>query len=104
MGKVDKFTNKALIISEKVGNNVYLKAISNGLMATLPINIIGSLALLLAVLPVKPWTDFIGKIGLTATLLNTYSLTVGVISIYITRRSRLTENKPVDTRGEGQYK
>ena len=82
MGKVDKFTNKALIISEKVGNNVYLKAISNGLMATLPINIIGSLALLLAVLPVKPWTDFIGKIGLTATLLNTYSLTVGVISIY----------------------
>ena len=24
--------------------------------------------------------------------------------VNITRRSRLTENKPVDTRGEGQYK
>lgn len=82
MKKVDTLTDKALVISEKVGNNPYLKAISNGLMATLPINIIGSLALLLAVLPVKPWTDFIGKIGLTGTLLSAYTLTVGVISVY----------------------
>jgi len=56
---MDKYMDKVLVFADKISNNRYLKAISNGLMATLPINIIGSIALLLAVLPIQGWTDFI---------------------------------------------
>ncbi len=78
MKKVDK----VLEYANKVSNNNYLKAISNGLMATLPVNIIGSVALLLAVLPVDSWQNFIGSIGLTPYLFIAFNLTVGIISIY----------------------
>lgn len=39
----NKYVNKALELSSKVASNVYLDAISKGLMGTLPILIIGSL-------------------------------------------------------------
>lgn len=43
----NKYVNKALEISSKVASNVYLDAISKGLMGTLPILIIGSIGCLL---------------------------------------------------------
>lgn len=39
----NKYVNKALELSSKVASNVYLDAISKGLMGTLPILIIGSI-------------------------------------------------------------
>lgn len=77
-----KNMDKVLRFADKVSNNHYLNAISNGLMATLPVNIIGSVALLLAVLPVEFWQNFTEGIGLTPYLMLGYQLTVGVISIY----------------------
>ena len=52
MSKFETYSDKALQVAAKIQSNNYLRAISNGLMATLPINIVGSIALLLAVLPV----------------------------------------------------
>ena len=82
MSKFETYSDKALQVAAKIQSNNYLRAISNGLMATLPINIVGSIALLLAVLPVGFWQNFIGGIGLVPTLFTAYSLTVGVISLY----------------------
>lgn len=79
---MDKYMDKVLVFADRISNNRYLKAISNGLMATLPINIIGSIALLLAVLPIQGWTDFINSINIGGYFSVGYSMTVGVISVY----------------------
>lgn len=82
MSKVENFSDKALGIASKVQGNNYLRAISNGLMATLPINILGSISLLLSVLPVPFWQSFVTSIGIKPYLSMGYSVTVGVISVY----------------------
>ena len=41
----NKFINKALEVSGRIAANIYLDSISKGLMGTLPILMIGSLAL-----------------------------------------------------------
>lgn len=51
----NKYVNKALELSSKVASNVYLDAISKGLMGTLPILIIGSIGCLLGVFPFDPY-------------------------------------------------
>lgn len=79
---MDKYMDQVLVIADKISNNKYLKAISNGLMATLPINIIGSIALLLAVLPVNAWQKLLGSLQIGGYLSMGYSMTVGVISLY----------------------
>ncbi|MGC6767493.1 PTS sugar transporter subunit IIC [Enterococcus sp. LJL51] len=79
---MEKYMDNVLAFADKISNNKYLKAISNGLMATLPVNIIGSLALLLAVLPIEGWKNFIASINIGGYLSAGYSMTVGVISIY----------------------
>ena len=55
MSKFETYSDKALQVAAKIQSNNYLREISNSLMATLPINIVGSIALLLAVLPVGFW-------------------------------------------------
>jgi len=77
-----KAMDKVMMFANKMGNNPYLQAISRGLMATLPINILGSISLLLAVLPIDLWSNFLNTIGLTPYLFTTFSLTVGIIAVY----------------------
>src|SRR5699024_3803906 len=73
---------KLLEFSGKVQNNRYISAISQGLMAMFPILLLGSFALLFAVLPIESWTNFIARIGLQPYLLAVQSLTVNTISLY----------------------
>lgn len=73
---------KLLRFAGKVQNNRYISAISQGLMAMFPILLLGSFALLFAVLPIETWTNFIAKIGLQPYLLAVQSLTVNSISLY----------------------
>jgi len=77
-----KTMDKVMMFANKMGNNSYLKAISNGLMATLPVNILGSISLLLAVLPVDFWQGFLDTVGLRPYLMTTFNVTVGVIALY----------------------
>jgi len=73
---------KLLRFAEKVQNNKYISAISQGLMAMFPILLLGSFSLLFAVLPIEAWTDFIAQIGLQPYLFAVQTLTVNAISLY----------------------
>ncbi len=89
---MDKYMDKVLVFADKISNNRYLKAISNGLMATLPINIIGSIALLLAVLPIQGWTDFINSINIGGYFSVGYSMTVSYLSVrFLSGRSPFSD-------------
>ena len=59
----EQIMDKVMLFAEKVKTNNYLSAISNGLMMLMPLLMIGSIALLLAVLPIDAWTNFVAKIG-----------------------------------------
>lgn len=78
----NKFINKALEFSAKIGQNKYLDSISKGLMSTLPILMIGSLSLLLGVFPFDPWLEFIGNIGIDKYLLAASTVTTSCLAIY----------------------
>ena len=73
----NKYVNKALELSSKVASNVYLDAISKGLMGTLPILIIG-----LGVFPFDPYLQFIEKIGVKTYFLAASTVTTSCLSIY----------------------
>ena len=66
--KKDQMMEKVMSFAMKVQQNKYLSAISTGLMGTLPILMIGSIALLLAVLPIDAYKEFITNIGLRSLL------------------------------------
>ena len=78
----NKYVNKALELSSKVASNVYLDAISKGLMGTLPILIIGSIGCLLGVFPFDPYLQFIEKIGVKTYFLAASTVTTSCLSIY----------------------
>lgn len=78
MSKMDK----AQQIAYKIQQNKYLKAISNGLMGILPILMIGSIALLIAVLPIKAWNDFLTTIGVRRFLMTASTLTTSCMALY----------------------
>lgn len=78
----NKTIDKILEFAARFQANIYLDSISKGLMGTLPITMIGSIALLLAVLPIPAWTELIGNIGVTPYLLAASTLTTSCLSIY----------------------
>lgn len=80
--KSENMMNNVLKFASKIQENKYLDAISKGLMGTLPILMIGSIALLLAVLPIDAWKSFVSTIGLTPYLLAASTVTTSCMAIY----------------------
>lgn len=78
----NKILDKIMGIANAMGQNKYLSSVSGGLMGTLPILMMGSVALLLAVLPIKPYTDFIASIGLQDALRTASRVTTNLIALY----------------------
>lgn len=78
----NKYVNKALEVSGRIASNIYLDSISKGLMATLPILMIGSLALLLGVFPFDPWLEFVQSTGIEKYFLAASTVTTSCLSIY----------------------
>ena len=78
----NKFINKALEVSGRIAANIYLDSISKGLMGTLPILMIGSLALLFGVFPFDPWLNFIQSTGIEKYFLAASTVTTSCLSIY----------------------
>lgn len=78
----NKYINKALMWADRISSNIYIEAISKGLMSTLPILMIGSVALLLGVFPFDPWLNFIESIGIETYLLAASTVTTSCLSIY----------------------
>ena len=77
----NKYVNKALELSSKVASNVYLDAISKGLMGTLPILIIGSIGCLFWGFPFESYLQFIEKIGVKTYFLAASTVTTSCLSI-----------------------
>lgn len=65
----------------KVGDNVILVAVRNGITLTLPFIISGSIFLIIANLPIPGWTEYLGQFGtaLNAPVLVTFGI-IGLIS------------------------
>lgn len=82
--KKDQLIEKVMNFAGKVQQNKYLSAISNGLMGILPILMIGSIALLLAVLPIDGWKQFLTDIGLRGFLMTASTLTTSLLALYST--------------------
>ena len=67
---------------DKFGKNKYLKSVSGGMMATLPITLIGSIASLLNTIPLDFMRKTIESLGLSMILNNVYALTMGGLALY----------------------
>ena len=91
--KLDRFLSP---IGAKVGNQIHLKSISNGMMMTLPLIVVGSLFLIIANPPVNPdlvnpetanifmkfmlsWKEF--AVNNYQTLTTPYNMTMGMIGM-----------------------
>ncbi|MFD2706977.1 PTS sugar transporter subunit IIC [Salibacterium lacus] len=82
----------------KISGNLYLKAISNGLLSTLPALIIGAFSTLLSSLAFEPYQNFISATGLGTVLELPSIYTINIISLYAVFfiAYRLTESFDVD--------
>lgn len=81
--KFEAIFDKINPIITKISSNKFLTGLSGGMMATLPITVVGSFALLLAVVPMGPISTFINDSGLATvfTTVNTY--TMGLLAVYM---------------------
>lgn len=76
------FIEKLSILSGKIQDNKYLKGISQGCTAILPIIIIGAFASLFSGLPVSVWQKFIQSTGIAAILTMVVNATTNMLGVY----------------------
>ena len=69
-------------ISAKLSSNRYLRAISNGFIAVMTANIVGSMFTLIGNLPITAYTDWLKATGLNAVFALPGAVTVNLISLY----------------------
>jgi len=69
-------------ISAKLSSNRYLRAISNGFIAVMTANIVGSMFTLLGNLPIPAYTNWLAATGLNAVFALPGAVTVSMISLY----------------------
>lgn len=81
--KMESVFERLTPVIDKIANNRFLQGMSGGMMATLPVTIVGSFALLLNVVPLGPVSDIIQSSGLGTALNATYNYSMGILSVYI---------------------
>lgn len=80
MSLLDTFSEKGMYYATKIQNNKVVNAISQGLMATMPIMIIGSLSTLFSALQWEPYQNFIAPVRHIIAMPATF--TINVLAIY----------------------
>lgn len=81
--KLELLFEKMTPIINKISTNKFLQGLSGGMMATLPITVVGSFALLIAVVPMGPITTFITDSGLKEVFLAVNTFTMGLLGVYM---------------------
>lgn len=83
-GKENKMTvmDRALKYSAKIQQNIYIKAVSNGLAALMPITIVGALLVVLDGLAIPAYQDFLVNIGIKDFTWLPNTVTNGLLSVY----------------------
>lgn len=72
------------VLGDKVSSNIYLQAISQGVMAMLPIIIIGAFASLFSGLPIPAWQSFITVTGINSLLGMIVNATTNMLGLWFT--------------------
>lgn len=85
MDKITIWIEKYLMpITAKMATNRYIMAVRDGLIATMALNIFGSLCLAVATLPIQPWKDFLAVYPQINTMLRLpFNMSVSIISVYV---------------------
>lgn len=77
-----KIQQKMQRVAGKIGENKYLKSISNGLISILPVMILGALATLLGTLNFEAYQGFIESTGLKDIFTAISNMTLSIVSVY----------------------
>lgn len=83
MNNINEKLEKIMPIINKISNNKYLQSISEAMVGTLPITIIGSLAVLLMVFPITAIKDILISTGIIDVLNSVNQFTLGSLAIYV---------------------
>lgn len=81
--------------SNAVSTNKFIRALTAGFMASMPITLGTAVIAVLGNLPITPWQDFLAKTGLYQTAQDFISLTLSLLGIYVvaTISYNLTKNE-----------
>lgn len=79
-----KFIENLTNFGNKIGNNVYVQGISQGVMTVLPIIIVGSFISLLSGLKIDSWQNLIITTGFSDTLQMGVNATTNMLGVYFT--------------------
>jgi len=83
MEKLQGIFDKMNPYLEKISTNSWVQGLSAGMMATLPFTVIGSVALLMNVIPFEPLQNFVASTNLTPILNNVVTYTLGLLAVYM---------------------
>ena len=78
------FIERLTVLGDKVSSNLYLQAVSQGVMAMLPVIIIGAFASLFSGLPIPVWQSLISATGINALLSMVVSATTKMLGLWFT--------------------
>ncbi|MCD2502154.1 PTS transporter subunit EIIC [Clostridium sp. NSJ-145] len=77
-----KIQEKVMPIVNKISNNRYLKATSDGVAGALPVIIVGAIFTLLANFPFEPYQNFLANTGLNTLFNLPITFTTNLLSLY----------------------
>ncbi len=77
------FTEKIVPAIAKLGNNQVLKAITAGMMATMPLSLGTSIIAVVANFPIAAWTTWLAKTGLSVHMSAVISGSTTIIAVYL---------------------
>ena len=84
MAEKKSFINQLTVLGDKVSSNLYLQAVSQGVMTILPVIIIGAFASLFSGLPIPAWQSLISTTGINALLSMIVSATTNMLGLWFT--------------------
>lgn len=84
MTEKKSFIERLTVLGDKVSSNLYLQAVSQGVMAMLPVIIIGAFASLFSGLPIPVWQSLISATGINALLSIVVSATTNMLGLWFT--------------------
>lgn len=67
----------------KLNNSIYIKALTEGFLASIPITIGTAIIAVLANLPIDPWIAFLNQVGLYQVAQDFIAMTMSLLAIYI---------------------
>lgn len=84
MTEKKSFIDRLTVLGDKVSSNLYLQAVSQGVMAMLPVIIIGAFASLFSGLPIPVWQSFISATSINTLLSMVVSATTNMLGLWFT--------------------